>query len=294
MGFLGQSYLAVVVAQQASMFGPLRALLVIGCVYPIESTKDYFVYAVMTFELCYVCVLIYQAPRNASDFYALGFDTFSSIVEVVSVVALSMKLNISRGVFIPLVEKCFVSNTFADEKSIKRTEIVTFSVFCTFLVLRIAFRSVAFGQLVVVHDIIMGLLYLPIMLFYVIVRHLTVRFSLINDELRTFANVMKSRELPNCHLKSRLNYMFRTHIHLRELGSRISSFLGLFICITIINNVAYYTFSLYYLLITLSDPTKSIQYVDVLVMLTSLTTNIMGCDVCYVCSEKVRFLSFIF
>lgn len=186
------------------MFYPLRWLLMLGGLLP-KSVKNnhYIAYTVMTLELSYFCVMIYQMEKEENA--RLVFDIITSVLETGAELIVVAKVHVSRQSYMDFLNKFVLAEQTTATTIARRYEIVTFLSFLTFYLARTISRSLSEGQLVILHDVVMGLQYFPIMMFYVIVCHINIRFSILNNQLREFTETVRTRTLPLSEIMDELN-----------------------------------------------------------------------------------------
>lgn len=277
------------------MWHPMRWLLRVGGVLPKNTKIDnYFLYQTLVIDLYYVLFSMYYYHISDHSSTALAMhilDLTTCTMEMMIVI----KLHYLRESFTCFINKCLVSEQSPYSKYARGSENIIFLVVCLVLVTRVVCRSTASGEPVVLYDVLLMQFYFPSLCFVVIMHHINVRFSKLNDEFRELANSLQTdNTLTISSLRTELCKVFRTHICLRDLLNCTSGFFGVFTaCITCFR-VVYITHSVYKILVLLTDPRSNVPLIDVLVMLTVFAMTVSQCDICYKVSEKVQLMVYFY
>lgn len=256
------------------------------------SNKDlYYVLMMVIIQLRYLFLAVYHLFQK--DYYkdiALGIHVLNDVVDCIVGLMILVKVIVYRIDFVTTLRQCFESQHSSATKSVRRSELMMFLVFSVLLVARILSRSLGSGEVILVHDFLTSLLYAPTMIFVLMVRNLSCKFSNLNHQLRETFEAAKSHNMPVYDLRTNLNNMFRMHIYLRDVKNSTNSFFGMFNVTTTINRVVYLTVALFYLIMIMCDPAATLEWIDVFVILSVFTAEVVLFDVCYRCSEKVSFV----
>lgn len=271
------------------MFGPLRVLLYLGGAFPQGYRIDRCIAnIVVSAKFYYFCLYAYRVQTNYHNLLELGLSIGDISLDCMSGMLIVRKIFAFRHSFIELVRKCLVDGESYDVKPVRRFEILTFLTFCTLLVLRIYLRSVRSGHLTLLHDTIMGLNYIPSVIYLLLAYNLSGKFSSLNKQLGIVAEAIKYQSLPTSYLEGQLALVFSQHSHLKNLRSQVDSIFGLFNAILISSRVIYLTVAFYDQITIVCDPTAELNTINVLVLVIASCFLLFTCDICYRCSEKVR------
>lgn len=258
----------------------------LGGVLPNNTTYDrYLIVVITTLEgLCILSIL--KTGTSYNSIYYQVIDLFF----IFSVLYLVYKIQLSKQNAIDLFTKCLLDvRNVSSGQDLKRFEIaavLTFSFIFLLRILTVFLESHSYARRAM-YNIGMALIYVPIVLHIVLVRHLGARFSEVNDQLRGVLEAIRDRSAPTANLRCDLEGLFRRHVHLRYIRGQINIYFGFYNVITFTCRLAFVVVLMYFIITVITDPLRSLKPKTCFEFISVVTSLCGQCDVCYRCSEQV-------
>lgn len=272
------------------MFRPLVWLFIVGGVYPNNTVRDTHITAALLLAESYCFFAnVYQTLKSGLISFDVSFNLLNDAFDCIFGLLFILKVYLQRHTFIYLFERLAIFDFPSENKRIStgRTEISALLMFLVMIGGRAPLHS---GDLISIavklgYDLIMGLLYAPTILYVVLVRHLSARFSALNTQLREVAQVSSPTDL-----RADLASVFQAHLYLRNLQTQLDSFFGLFNAASVINHTTFIVVALYYIICVMNDSKADVKLLDVVIIVTVCTTVFHLSDTPHRCSEKVDYI----
>lgn len=264
---------------------PLYVLFRLGGFHPIGLTTDLF-FTVLSgcFQIFVWTFLLYSSRY---DFRRAG--TYVNIVVNVmfwmSGIAHLAIVHCSKHRFRTLISnfKQSAGNGFRPDAVLEMSITISITVLIS---LRMWFRSLTWFTFIqsLLSDLGTLIIYTPLVQQSLMVHQLTVRFSVLNDQLETLADA------PANGVRAELASIFKTYSNTGIIVEQINSFFAVFNLWSLISRLFGVAFIAYYVLTSLTAPKVGFVWSPIPVWLSVLVSTIYHLEICYRCSSEVRIL----
>lgn len=286
--FAASAQLVALQYKSLVMFVPLKLLFRIGGLFPKSNGNDkIFSYSVLSLLVIYLITwppyaLTYHQGLHSLAVY-IASKQFYCAQGIWTIVAFIK----SRHQFVTLSRSILSTEEPLNRTYTRISEIAHFLTFCIALIARVVLKSIAHGEVTVLHDTVMCILYLPQMLHSVLVFHLMAKFESLNVRLEMLAEDVRNHASSTSELRDNLLSVFRSHTIARELKSRMVLHLAIPTICIYVNHVAYFTVTTYRFVIAITDSTVLDDFEEIPAIVCVVVTFFVLCDVCHRCAEKV-------